>query len=284
MTMDGDEQEMPATMSAGAVDWAVDWATLTVPEFAAWARAAGVRLPFPLDTGELAYVPGPDADEIEKLLAERELADSPILAAAAAVFTEPRLCVYAVRVTLDGTESRYAAFAGQDEKAVTVLIEPPQVALRIVADTELAASVVGALPQQPALHAPAAEISLQELIDIDAAIDAGASPRTLSAQMGQAGLPASLVTLRQRVGNTPTPAGALGAVGFAGDTLTHSRRSATWREFEDGALLQIERGERQGKARILLTPYTPDALFRAAVDGIGSVYEAGTEENIDGQP
>jgi hypothetical protein len=268
--MNGDEQEMPATMSATSVDWA----TLSVPEFVAWARLSGLRLPFPLDSGELSFQPGPTREELEEILTERKLAGSPVLATAAAVFDQPRLGVYAVRVTLDGTESRYAAFAGRDDQAIVVLIEPPQVALRAITDVELAASVVGALPQLPVLHTPAAEVSLRELVDIDAAIEAGASPRTLSAQMGQAGLPASLVALRQRVGNAPTTAGALGAVGFADDTLTHSRRSATWREFDGGALLQIERGRRQGQARILLTPYTNDALFRAAVDAIGSVYEA----------
>ena len=95
----------------------------------------------------------------------------------------------------------------------------------------------------------------------------------MAAQMNQAGLPASLVALRQRVGNQLTTAGALGAVGYSGAELTHSARSATWREFDEGALLQVERGERQGEAWILLTPLTPDSLFRAAVDAVGSVYE-----------
>lgn len=265
---DGDEQEMTATSLA------VEWATLTVPEFVAWSRWASVRLPFPLDGGELPFVDAPERDQVARILAERKLADSPVLAATAAVFRAPRLGVYAVRVSTDGSENRYVAIAGQeDDQAVMVMLESGQVALRAVADTELAAGVVGALPAVPALHTPAAEVSLQELVDIDAAIEAGESPRALSAQMGQAGLPASLIALRQRSGNAPTTAGALGAVGFDGTTVIHSRRSATWREFDEGALLQVERGRRQGQARILLTPYTPEALFRAAVDAIGSVYE-----------
>lgn len=249
------------------------WVTLPLPEFVSWCRWVEGQLPFPLDSGELGFLDGPRRDEMARILAEHKLQDSPVLAATKAVFAAPRLGVYAMRATLDGGEGRYLAIAGQDDQAVMVLIEADRAAVRPVADTELAASVVAALPPLPALHSPSAEISLRDLVEIDKAIEAGESPRALAAQMNQAGLPASLVALRQRVGNQLTTAGALGAVGYSGAELTHSARSATWREFDEGALLQVERGERQGEAWILLTPLTPDSLFRAAVDAVGSVYE-----------
>jgi len=249
------------------------WVTLPLPEFVSWCRWAEVQLPFPLDSGELGFLDGPRRDEMERILAERELRDSPVLAATKAIFAAPRLGVYAMRATLDGGEGRYLAVAGQDDQAVMVLIEGDRAKIRPVADTELAASVVAALPPLPALHMPSAEISLRDLVAIDKAIETGESPRALSAQMNQAGLPASLIALRQRVGNEVTTAGALGAVGYAGAELTHSARSATWREFDEGALLQVERGDRHGEAWILLTPLTPDSLFRAAVDAVGTVYE-----------
>jgi hypothetical protein len=254
---------------------AVEWATLTVPEFVGWTRLAEVSLPFPLNTGALAYTATPERDELNRVLAEQKLLDSPVLDAARETFAAPRLCMYAVRVLPDGTESKYVAVAGHGEHAVVVLLEPAQVALRQIADTELAASVVAALPALPALHVPSVEISLRELAEIDAAIEAGASARTLSVQMGQAGLPSSLIALRQRSTAGTTTGGALGAVGHDPDgSGRHSRRSASWREFDEGALLQVERGERQGEKRILLAPFTPDAVFRAAVDAIASVYES----------
>ncbi|HZZ95682.1 MAG TPA: ESX secretion-associated protein EspG [Jatrophihabitantaceae bacterium] len=255
---------------------AVEWATMTVPEFVGWTRLAEVSLPFPLNTGALAYTAVPERYELDRALAEHKLLDSPVLAAVRETFAAPRLSVYAVRVLPDGTESKYVAMAGHGEQAVVVLLESTQVAVREIADTELAASVVAALPVLPALHVPSVEISLRELVEIDAAIEAGASARTLSAQMGQAGLPPSLIALRQRSSAGMATGGALGAVGHDQDgTGRHSRRSASWREFADGALLQIERGERQGETRILLSPYTPDAVFRAAVDAIASLYETG---------
>ena len=141
--------------------------------------------------------------------------------------------------------------------------------------------MVAALPDLPALHVPSAEITLRELAGIDAAIEAGVSARSLSVQMGQAGLPQSLIAFRQRASDTATAGGAVGAVGHDPDgTGRHSRRSASWREFGEGALLQLERGARQGEARILLTPYTPEAVFRAAVDAIASVYESGHESGL----
>jgi hypothetical protein len=264
-----DRADVPAMTSL-----AVDWVTLDVAEFVAWSRLADVRLPFPLNTGDLPYTAAPSRDEIESRLAERKLTDSPVLTATAAAFARPRLCVYAVRVGTDAAESKYVALAGHGDEAVVVLLEPGQVALRQIADTELAASVVAALPVPATLHVPSVEIALGDLVEIDKAIESGASARTLAAQMGQAGLPASLIALRQL--SATTTGGALGAVGTDADgTGTHSRRSASWREFPDGALLQVERGERHGQPRILLAPYTPDVLFRAAVDAIGSVYESG---------
>jgi hypothetical protein len=259
---------------------ALEWATLTVPEFVGWTRRVEVSLPFPLNTGALAYTATPERDELDRVLAQQKLLDSPVLDAARETFAAPRLCVYAVRVLPDGTESKYVAIAGHGEHAVVVVLEstlePTRVMLRQIADTELAASVVAALPVLPALHVPSVEISLRELAEIDTAIEAGASARTLSVLMGQAGLPPSLIALRQLSTTGATTGGALGAVGHDPDgTGRHSRRSASWREFDEGALLQVERGARQGDTRILLAPYTPDAVFRAAVDAIASVYESG---------
>ena len=56
-------------------------------------------------------------------------------------------------------------------------------------------------------------------------------------------------------------------------TPRHSRRSASWREYAEGALLQVERGPRQGRPMVLLTGASPDTMFRAAVDAVASCFE-----------
>jgi EspG family len=254
---------------------AVEWATLSTPEFVAWTRLAEVDLPFPLSTGAQAYVVAPERAQIQRTLAERKLADSPVLDAARAAFADPRLCVYAVRVTPDAVESKFVAVAGQGEEAVLILLDPSQVAVRQIADTDLAASVVGSMPRLPVLHVPTVEVSLRGLQEIDAAIAAGASQRVVQLQMGQVGVPQALIALHEQSAATPGASGALGAVARSPQgSDQHSTRSATWREYEQGALLQVERGSRQGEPMIMMTPFTPDALFRAAVDAIGSVYES----------
>jgi EspG family len=164
--------------------------------------------------------------------------------------------------------------AGRGEEAVLVVLDGQRVAVRQISDTDLAASVVGSLPSMPYLNIPTAEVSLPGLQEIDAAMASGVSPRIVHLQMDQLGLPPALIALREQSGTAPATSGALGAVAHDADGASqHSTRSASWRELEQGALLQIERGRRHGTEMILLTPLTPDALFRAAVDAISSVYE-----------
>lgn len=259
---------------------AVDWVSLTTPQFVAWTRAQGLTLPFPLGSGALGFVPGPDADELSRLLAERELAGSPVLAAVAAAFAAPRLSVYAVRATLaDAAETKFYALAGRDDRAVLLLLDAAKVAVREITDTELAAGVVGALPAMTPLECEPCEVSVAGLRDLDAAIEAGASARTVRAQMSHLGLTEQLILLREQVGNAPATSGALGAMAYGGpDGLPrHSSRSASWREYQAGALLQVERGPRHGRPMVLLTPATPDALFRAAVDAVASCLDGGAQ-------
>jgi hypothetical protein len=255
---------------------AVQWVSLSTPEFVAWTRLVEVTLPFPLNTGAQSFVAAPERTDIERRLAEQKLTDSPVLEAARAAFADPRLAVYAVRVLPDGTEAKYVAIAGRGDDAVLVLLDSHHVSVRQIGDTELAAGVVGSIPQLPELRLPTVEVPLRGLQEIDAAVASDASPRTVHLLMGQVGLPPALITAREQSGSGPAAGGALGAVAHsAGGSERHSTRSATWREFGSGALLQVERGVRQGEAVIMLTSFTPDALFRAAVDAIGSVYEAG---------
>jgi hypothetical protein len=263
------ESEQPMTSLA------VEWATLSTPQFVAWTRLAEVAMPFPLNTGAQPYIAAPDRAEIERTLEARKLIDSVVLAAARAAFAEPRLCVYAVRVAPDGTESKFVAVAGRGEEAVLVILDQQRVAVRRIGDADLAASVVGSLPSLPSLNVPTAEVPLSGLQEVDAAIESGVSPRIVHLQMGQLGFPPALIALRVQSGTAPATSGVLGAVAHEADgTSRHSTRSASWRELDQGALLQVERGVRQGTAMIMLTPLTPDALFRAAVDAIGSVYES----------
>lgn len=255
---------------------AVDWLTLSTPEFVAWTRLVGVALPFPLSSGALSYVAGPDAEEMAGLLSARDLTTSPVLAAARSALAEPRLAVYAVRATIDAAETKYFAVAGHDDAALLVLLDDHQVALRTIADTELAAGVVGALPAPAALRFEPCEVSVDALRAVDAAIESGVSPRTLRATMSHVGFPPELIALREQVGNSAATSGALGAMAYApGGQPRHSARSATWREYEDGAFAQVERGARQGRPIVALTPWTPDALFRAAIDAVASLYGDG---------
>jgi hypothetical protein len=90
-----------------------------------------------------------------------------------------------------------------------------------------------------------------------------------------------LIAVRERAGNDPATSGAVGALaypeiepGTGGCEPRHSSRSATWREYAEGAVLHVERGARRGETTVLLTPCTPDALFRAAVDAVASLFEA----------
>ena len=260
-------------------DIAVDWVSLSTPEFVAWTRLTGVGLPFPLSSGAQSFVPGPSSDEIESTLRDRDLADSPVLAAIRSAFAEPRLAVYAVRATTDGAETKYFAVADRNEHAALILLDREKVALRGVADTELAAGVVGALPPMTPLRFEPCEVTVGGMLEVDAAIDAGVSPRTLHSQMSYLGYTEELIALRERTGNVPATSGAIGALSYpdleAGSREPrHSTRSATWREYDEGAVLHVERGARRGESIVQLTPCTPDALFRAAVDAVASLYEA----------
>jgi hypothetical protein len=252
---------------------AVDWVTLSTPEFVAWTRLVGVGLPFPLSSGAQSFVHGPSRDEVERTLAARELAESPVLAAIRSAFAEPRLAVYAVRATPDGAETKYFAVADRGEHAALILLEREQVALRAIADTELAAGVVGALPPMAALRFESCEVSVGGMLEVDAAIGAGVSPRTLHTQMSAWGFSEELIAVRERAGNAPAASGAVGALSYPGAQPRHSSRSATWREYDEGAVLHVERGPRHGEPIVLLTSCTPDALFRAAVDAVSSLYE-----------
>jgi hypothetical protein len=159
------------------IDAAVDWVSLTTPEFVAWTRHVGVRLPFPLSSGAQSFVPGPAGDELTRILADRELDDSPVLAAIRSAFAEPRLAVYAVRATPDVAETKYFAVADRKAQAALILLDRDQVAVRVVADTELAAGVVGALPPMTPLRFEGCEVTVGGMLEVDAAIDAGVSPR-----------------------------------------------------------------------------------------------------------
>ena len=250
----------------------VDWVTLSTPEFVGWTRVAGVRLPFPLSTSDVPYVEAPERAEIERMIGTRGLDESPVLAAARAAFADPRLVVYAVRVSPEGEETKYVSVAAHDEHAVFVQLDRRTVSLRSIGDTELAAAVVGSLPQVPVLRAPSVEVPVRGLQAVDAAVAAGESPRTVHAALSAAGLPPALAVLHDRAAGQPGTSGSLGAV-VVGEPARHSTRSATWREFADGGLLQVERGSRAGEPVVLLAALTPDALFRAAVDAISSAYE-----------
>src|SRR5689334_21436865 len=92
-----------------------DRVTLSTPEFVAWTRLVGVGLPFPLSSGAQSFVGGPSRDEVEAVLAARELAGSPVLAAIRSAVAEPRLAVYAVRASPDGAETKYFAVADRGE-------------------------------------------------------------------------------------------------------------------------------------------------------------------------
>ncbi len=95
--------------------------------------------------------------------------------------------------------------------------------------------------------------------------------------MSHLGLSEDLVALRERVGNAPATSGALGAMAYPAPdgAPRHSTRSASWREYAEGTLLQVERGPRQGRPMVLLTGASPDAMFRAAVDAVASCFETG---------
>jgi len=267
------------------IDLAANWVSMTTREFVAWTRHVGVRLPFPLSSGAQSFVAGPARDELDRVLADREPADSPVLAAIRSTFAEPRLAVYAVRATPDGAETKYFAVADRKAQAALILLDRDEVAVRAVADTELAAGVVGALPPMTPLRFEACEVTVGGMLEVDAAIDAGVSPRTLHAQMSHLGYSEELIAVRERAGNAPATSGAVGALTYpeidptaAGGAVPeprHSTRSATWREYDEGAVLHVERGARRGEPTVVLTPCTPDALFRAAVDAVASLYEAG---------
>lgn len=250
---------------------AVEWVSLATPEFVAWTRLAGVRLPFPLNTSAQPFVPAPAPDDIRQLLAQRKLSDSATLAAARAVFIDPRLCLYAVRVDPAGRETKYAALTGMGADAVLVQLDPAQTSIRQIAETELAAAIVAGLPRVAPAPVPPVEITVRDAREIDAVIASGASQRTVYQHMERAGVPARLVAFREHNERFAVPSGVLGAVVSSADgSARHAPRAAGWREYPDGGLLQIERPG----AKVLLCAYTHDAVFQAAVDAIASGYEA----------
>ena len=107
------------------------------------------------------------------------------------------MVVYAVRVLPDGTESKAVSVGSQDDEAVLILLDRAQVSVRQIAETELAASVVGALPHPAGLATPSAEVTLSALQAVDAAVAAGVSERTVRGAMVTAGMPEALIALQQ---------------------------------------------------------------------------------------
>lgn len=83
-------------MTGVAVD-RVDLVNLSIPDFLGWTRSVHVPLPFPLNAGSQPYIATPTPEELDRMLAERNLADSQVLRAARSAFADPRLVVYAVR-------------------------------------------------------------------------------------------------------------------------------------------------------------------------------------------
>ena len=266
------------SVDTGAV---IDWVTLSTPEFVGWTRMTDLALPYPLSTNDVPYIDAPERAEVTRLLGQRQLGTSPVLEAARAAMTAPRLIVYAVRVSADEREAKYVAIAGRDEEnAVLVLLDDRQVSVRIIADTELAAGVAGSLPPIAGLQFPSVEVPVSALQAIDSLVSSGATQRTVRAQMQHAGLPPQLASVQEHTPPGPVPSGVLGAVAFGlGDqdatSGRHASRSASWREFPAGAVLQVERGVRHGEQMMLLAPLTTQALFRAAVDAVTSSYEGG---------
>jgi hypothetical protein len=253
---------------------AVDWATMSTPEFVGWTRMVGVGLPFPLNTGEMEWIEAPDPIAVRKILELRQLADSPILEDTAAVFARPRLAVFVIRVHLGGEDQRFVAIAGKDDdKAVLVLLDRERTTVRIVAEHELVASMVGTLPALTGYPCPTAEVTIADLQAVDQAFASGLGERERHALMVNAAFPPQLIALRERIGTKGGTTGLIGAVAFDGpDEVRAAQRSASWREYPEGALFQVEQRQRRGDRSALVGAYSPDAVFRAAADLVSDLY------------
>lgn len=253
----------------------VDWTTLSTAEFVGWTKVAGVRLPYPLNTGELPYIDTPDTAAVIKILELRRLTDSAALSAAKAALSGARLAVYAMHVPPAGAEQRFVAVAGEDDAAVLAVVDGERVALREVPSTELAPSLVAALPPIAGATLPEAELTLREMQLVDDAFAQGRPVRTIRELMERAGYPPALAEFRERCGTDRGSPGALGAVAFDRDGGRHSTRGVAWQEYSFGTLLLVEQRRRRGEPSALVGPFRRDALIRAGVDLVAGLYERG---------
>jgi hypothetical protein len=257
---------------------AVDWATLSTPEFVGWARSRQLRLPFPLNIGEREWIEVPEASAIRKILEVRQLADSAVLDETASVFARPRVAVFVVRSHLDGTDERYLSIAGEDDgRAVVVVMDGERTTVRPVAEHELVAGMVGALPAVRPFPVPTAEHTTLELGQVDESYRNGMSERERLMLMHQASFSPELIALRERAADQGGTTGLVGAIAYpSGEREARvAERTVSWREYDEGALMQIELPRRRGERSVQLGGYTPDAVFRAAAELMSDLY-AGT--------
>ena len=155
-----------------------------------------------------------------------------------------------------------------------VLHAAGRVQLQRVRDTELAASVVAALPERTGVPIAPLQLSEPDWTELLAALARGEPPRQLRARLDGAGIGPRLAELL--LANPPgsVPLGTLAAMAWVGDGVL-GPSLASWYEYEAGAVLaRLRRSRRSGRAIVQIGPYSREDALRALIDAVSSALES----------
>lgn len=232
-----------------------DYAVSTTA-FAAWSRAHGVALPYPID---LSAVPGAGVTVP---------AEDPPLRLLRRVLADRRLAVFCLRADPDAiTECSVAV--GADREGVLVGLRDDTVTLRRIGATELVAALVETLPPLSALPFPATELDearwtrlLEELRRAGGA----AVPGTVLADLG---LPTPLVRAMSTA--SPVPVGTVGVLVWREQGEHLGPTLATWHEYPAGAVLTcLLAPRRPGPLRVRIAPYERTEAARTLAEAVAT--------------
>lgn len=265
---------MPPTMTA----------VLPTTDFGAWAARSRLVLPVPLSGGYAARVALPweelleisedrvdvrnaaaGARTAEEAMLQRAVRDIPerardVLSYAAPILRSPRACVFAARSSASDGELLVVGLSSGGHGLV-VTDTPDSVRLTRVDSSEIAASVISALPAMTPAVLDAVELSEQALAVLSGGISERGADRRASAAYTAAAVPDSTADVLTRLQLGAQARGMVGALTHTDDGVAISGLDASWVEGTVGAVLK--RTLPTGQVRF--EPATRSALVSAAI-------------------
>lgn len=225
--------------------------------FAAWSRARGVALPYPID---LSAVPGAGV----AVAAD----DPPALQLLRRVLGERRLAVFSLRADPD-IVTDCAVAVGADRDGAVIRVRGDAVTLRRVRASELVAALADTLPDRAGLRFAAVELDEARWTRLLAELRRGGGATVRAATLADLGLPPTLVRAMDTA--SPVPVGTLGVVVWRGGAEHLGPTLATWHEYPDGAVLtSVLAPRRTGQLRVQIAPYDRANAVRTAGEAVAT--------------